>query len=65
MSLFVCLFAFLPTEACKNLEPILESNPTAFATSEMSAPVASQTADNELMLDILCANMALAAYKKE
>lgn len=57
------LFLNLPTDACRNFEPILESKPTAFATSEISAPVASQTADNELMLDILCASIAFAAYK--
>lgn len=40
-------------EACKNLEPIRESKPTALATSDTSAPVDSQTADKELMLEIL------------
>lgn len=40
-------------DACKNFEPILESSPTALATSDTSAPVASHTADNEFMLDIL------------
>ena len=38
-----------------------ESRPTAFATSETSAPVASHTADNELILDIRWAKNALAA----
>lgn len=53
-----------PTEACRNLEPILVSVPTALATSEISAPVASQTADNELILEILWARNALAACYK-
>lgn len=52
-----------PIDACKNFEPIRESKPTAFATSVISAPVASHTADSELMLDILCAKNALAAWK--
>lgn len=56
---------WIPMEACKNLDPILESNPTALATSETSAPVASHTADNELILEILWANIAFAAYKKD
>jgi hypothetical protein len=45
--------AYSPTDACRNFDPILESRPTARATSEMSAPVASHTADSELILDIL------------
>ncbi|GMR53498.1 hypothetical protein PMAYCL1PPCAC_23693, partial [Pristionchus mayeri] len=49
-----------PTDALRNLFPILESNPTAWATSLTSAPVASQMAEIELMLDILCAKNALA-----
>lgn len=53
----------LPIEAWRNFDPILESRPTARATSDTSAPVASQTADSEFMLDILCASIALAAYK--
>lgn len=40
-----------------------ESKPTALATSETSAPVASHTADKEFILDILCASIAFAAYK--
>lgn len=52
-------------DACKNFEPMRESRPTALATSVTSAPVASHTADNELMLDIRCAKNAFAAYKKK
>lgn len=48
-------------EAWRNLEPMRESKPIAVATSDTSAPVASQTADKEFMLDIRCANMAFAA----
>lgn len=51
----------VPTDASKNLGPILESFPMARATSDISAPVASHTADNELMLEILWAKKALAA----
>lgn len=51
-----------PTDACRNFDPIRESKPTARATSEMSAPVASHTGDSELILDILCARNAFAAY---
>lgn len=51
-----------PMEACKNFDPIRVSRPTAFATSVTSAPVDSQTADNEFILDILWAKNALAAY---
>lgn len=43
----------LPMEACRNFDPILESRPTARATSDTSAPVASQTAESEFMLEIL------------
>ena len=50
-----------PTDACRNFEPIRVSIPTAIATSETSAPVASQTADKELMDEILCARNAFAA----
>jgi hypothetical protein len=55
------LICYLPTDACKNFGPILESSPTALATSDTSAPVASQTADRELMLEMRCARNALAA----
>ena len=41
--------------------PILESRPTVFATSETSAPTASQTADIALMEEILWARKAFAA----
>jgi len=50
-----------PTDACRNFDPILESRPTARATSEISAPVASHTADSELILEILWAKNAFAA----
>lgn len=53
----------LPIEACKNLGPILESIPTALATSDTSAPVASHTAEREFMLEILWAKNAFAALK--
>lgn len=51
----------IPTDAFRNLFPILVSVPTAFATSDTLAPVTSQTADRELILDILWARNALAA----
>lgn len=41
-----------PTDALRNLEPIRESSPIARATSDTSAPVASHTADKELMLEM-------------
>lgn len=41
-----------PTEARKNLGPTRESRPTAWATSSMLAPVASQIADSALMDEI-------------
>jgi len=41
-----------PKLAVKNLGPILESIPMACETSETSAPVASQMADMEFMLEI-------------
>jgi len=47
--------------ACRNFGPIRESIPMALATSETSAPVASQTAEMELMLEILWARNAFAA----
>ena len=53
---------YSPTDACRNFDPILESRPTARATSEISAPVTSHTADSELILDILWAKNAFAAY---
>ena len=56
-------------EACRNLGPSLLSVPIAVATSEISAPVTSQTADIELMLDIRCAltekNYTLSIFKRE
>ena len=45
----------------RNLGPILESRPIAWATSDTSAPVASHTADMLLMLEIRWARNALAA----
>ena len=42
----------LPILAWRNLFPIRESSPTAFATSLTEAPVASQTADMVLILEI-------------
>lgn len=50
-----------PTDAWRNFGPIRESRPTALATSDTSAPVASHTADSEFMLDILWASIAFAA----
>ena len=50
-----------PKLAVKNLGPILESIPMACETSETSAPVASQMADMEFMLEIRWARNALAA----
>jgi len=41
-----------PTEACKKWLPILESRPIALATSDTSAPVASQIALIAFMLEI-------------
>ncbi len=49
--------------AFKNLFPIRESSPTAFATSLTEAPVASQTAEIVLILEIRCAKNALATYE--
>ena len=51
-----------PIEAFRNLGPTRESRPTAYATSSMSAPVASHTALSALMLEMRCARMAFAAY---
>lgn len=53
-----------PTDAWRNLEPIRESSPTARATSDTSAPVASHTADREFILDIRCARKAFAALNQ-
>jgi len=53
----------LPILADKNLFPIRESSPTALATSLTDAPVASQTAEIVLILEIRCAKNALATYK--
>ena len=46
--------------ALRNLVPIRESSPTAFATSLTDAPVASQTAEIVLILEIRWAKNALA-----
>jgi hypothetical protein len=58
-------FIHLPILAFKNLFPIRESSPTAFATSLTDAPVASQTAEMVLILEIRCAKNALATYKHQ
>jgi hypothetical protein len=50
-----------PTLAFKNLGPILVSLPTAYATSDTLAPVASQSAEMAFTEEILCAKNALAA----
>lgn len=44
--------------------PIRESLPIALETSVMLAPVASQIAEIELTLEILCARNAFAAYSQ-
>src|SRR5574343_22592 len=49
-----------PTEAFKNLGPILLSNPIAFATSLTSAPVFSHNSLNALIEETRCAKKALA-----
>ena len=46
----------------RNLGPILLSVPMACATSDTLAPVASHTAEMALILEILWARNALAAY---
>jgi len=50
-----------PTEALRNLEPRRESMPTAWATSSMLAPVASQMAERALTDEMRWASIALAA----
>ena len=50
----------LPILALRNLFPIRESSPTALATSLTDAPVASQTADIVLILEIRWARNAFA-----
>lgn len=50
-----------PTEALRNLGPMRESHPTAFATSSILAPVASHMAESALMEEMRCASMAFAA----
>ena len=57
--------SYIPTLALRNLGPILESMPTACATSDTSAPVTSQTADMALMLEMRWARKALAAWNKK
>mmetsp|Transcript_71380 Transcript_71380/g.118614 ORF Transcript_71380/g.118614 Transcript_71380/m.118614 type:complete len:318 (+) Transcript_71380:458-1411(+) len=49
-----------PTEAFRNFGPMRESTPIACATSETSAPVASQSADIELIDEIRWARKAFA-----
>lgn len=51
----------IPRLAVRNFGPILESLPMAFETSDTSAPVASQMADMELMLEMRWARNAFAA----
>ncbi len=51
----------VPTLAWRNLGPIRESVPIACATSRTSAPVVSQIALIELMLEMRCASIAFAA----
>lgn len=63
--LYVQEIFHLPTLAFRNLFPILWSIPMAVATSSTSAPVASQRALMELMLLILWARKAFAAFKKK
>ena len=50
-----------PTLALRNFGPTRESQPTAWATSSIFAPVASQMADKALTEEMRCASMALAA----
>ena len=54
----------IPTEALRKWFPILVSLPIALATSDTSAPVASQIALMALMLEIRCARKAFAACRK-
>ena len=49
-----------PTDARRNFGPIRESLPMASATSPTSAPVASQSAEIELIDEIRCARKAFA-----
>ena len=49
-----------PTEALRNLGPMRESNPTAWATCCTSAPVSSQSADIAFIDDTRCASIAFA-----
>src|SRR5882762_1120332 len=49
-----------PTDAFRNFGPMRESLPIAFATSSTSAPVASQSAEIELIDEMRCARNALA-----
>ena len=53
----------IPTDAWRNLSPILESLPTAWATSDTSAPVASHITLIALILEIRWARNALAACR--
>mmetsp|Transcript_2955 Transcript_2955/g.10453 ORF Transcript_2955/g.10453 Transcript_2955/m.10453 type:complete len:237 (-) Transcript_2955:196-906(-) len=50
-----------PTEALRNLDPRRLSLPTAKDTSCTSAPVASQSAESALTLEMRCASIAFAA----
>lgn len=62
-TLNISYYLFLPIDASKKVFPILESLPIALATSDISPPVLSQTADSALILEIRCAKKALAAWK--
>jgi hypothetical protein len=50
-----------PTPAFRNFGPTRESMPTAWATSSMSASVASHSADSALTELMRCASSAFAA----
>lgn len=54
----------IPTLALRNLGPMRESIPTAYATSSTSAPVASHTALSAFTLEMRWARRALAAWNK-
>ena len=49
-----------PTDDLRNLGPMRESTPIAYATSDTSAPVASHSAEIELIDEMRCARKALA-----
>ena len=49
-----------PTDDLRNLGPMRESTPIAYATSDTSAPVASHSAEIELIDEMRCARKAFA-----